>query len=356
MSQLRDVVMLRQLRGGKDPRAPKATSRATLAVVPGGRALRSAPDRAVGRATDRAVGRATDRAVGRAADPTEDRAGAVVHVLRTAPATTNPVIALLRERSCHTRHDGVTVVSLVPGIPRPMERAGLSSVRKKAPLPRRPPPPPEPRSYLFPIACVVLAVFALVAYPAFTAMPAEAAAPAPATPAEEKVMVTLRTVPDGATVLRGDEELGTSPCDVELSAGEAVTLRLQKAGFAALEHELTPEVGMEPVDLTLEALPFVMSLRGVPEGAAVKVGETAPSDVTNVTLGTALAAPVTVTVSARGFHDFETTVAADAFVNEDARRFHALDITLEPRAARASRRPVTRAATERVEGLPVNPF
>lgn len=333
MSQLRDMATLRQLRGGRDPQAPREASRAHLAVLPGGRtgsALSSAPR--------------TARRQPSACSPPAT-IGATV-------GATNPVVALLRERSCHTRHADVTVVSLVSGISAGMERARPSSVRKKAPLPKRPPPPQEPRSYLVPIAGAIFVTFVLVAYPTFTAMPAEAATPAPAAPAEERVTVTLRTVPEGATVLRGDESLGTSPCDVELPAGEAVTLRLQREGFAALEHQLTPEVGMEPVDLTLDALPFVMSLRGVPEGATVTVGETSPSDVTNVNLGTALAAPVTVTVSARGFHDFETTVAAAAFVNEEARRFHALDITLERRAARASRR----AATERVEGLPVNPF
>jgi hypothetical protein len=203
---------------------------------------------------------------------------------------------------------------------------------------------------LVPIAAAVIGAFALFAVPVFTAEPAEAAAPA-ATPTEEKVTVTLRTSPEGAIVKHGDEELGTTPCDVELTAGEAVALRIEKPGFAALTHELTPEAAMEPVDLTLEALPFVLALRGVPEGATVKVGETTPSDLANVTLGTALEAPVAITVSARGFRDFETTVAADAFANEDARRFHAIDVTMERRAARTAR-----PAPAMVEGLPTNPF
>ncbi len=204
---------------------------------------------------------------------------------------------------------------------------------------------------LVPIAAVVIGAFALFAVPVFTAEPAEAEEPAATTPTEEKVTVTLRTSPEGATVKNGDDELGTTPCDVELTAGEAVTLRIEKPGFAALSHELTPEAAMEPLDLTLEALPFVLALRGVPEGATVKVGETTPSDLANVTLGTALEAPVAITVSARGFRDFETTVAADAFANEDARRFHTIDVTMERRAARTAR-----PAAAMVEGLPTNPF
>lgn len=206
---------------------------------------------------------------------------------------------------------------------------------------------------LLPIAGVVIAVFALVMVPLFTAEPAEAEAPAP-TPAVENATLTLRTTPEGVTVKNGDETLGTTPCDIELPVGEVVMLRLEKPGFATLSHEVTPEAAMEPIDLSLEALPFVLALRGVPEGATVTVGETTPTDPANVTLGTTLEAPVAITVTARGFSDFTTTVASDVFANEEARRFHAVDVTMERRGGRGPRAP--RATTPMVEGLPTNPF
>lgn len=330
MSHLRDMPVLRQLRGGRDPRAPKVASRAALEVLPGGR-------------TSRVVAGASDRPRQLASVPLTERP-------KPDPSA-NPVVALLRERSCHTRHGGVTHASRAGGTSRRMAEARPSSVRTKAPLPKRPPPPPEPRSFLLPIAAVVIGAFALVMVPVMTAEPVEAAEPAPP-PAPENATLTLRSTPEGATVKNGDEVLGTTPCDVELPVGEAVTLSIHKDGFATLSHEVTPEAAMEPVDLSLEALPFVLALQGVPEGATVTVGETTPSDLANVTLGTALEAPVTVTVQARGFQTFTAEVAADAFTNEDARRFHAVEVTMERRAARASRP----APAQMVEGLPTNPF
>ena len=59
--------------------------------------------------------------------------------------------------------------------------------------------------------------------------------------------VTIATAPAAAAVLVDGEHLGTTPATVEVLEGERI-LRLELAGYAPLEQELTIEAGV-PIDL-----------------------------------------------------------------------------------------------------------
>jgi hypothetical protein len=231
--------------------------------------------------------------------------------------------------------------------------------RKK--LPERPAAPSEPRSFLLPVSALLALLFVAVAYPALSAAEEEEPEQDEAASDEpELATLTVRTVPEGATVTAGDEEC-TAPCDLELPADEELTLRVTKEGFKAVEQAVTPEAGMEPMDLELEAAPFVLSV-AAPEGATVTVNGEAVSDPSAIELGESLEGPVAIEVSQRGFRPFHAEVGADAFESEDERRFHQLEVgELERRGRRAPRpSPATMAAPEEEaepEGpLPNNPF
>jgi len=196
--------------------------------------------------------------------------------------------------------------------------------------PKRPPPPSEPRSFLLPIVGVVFAAFAAVAVPTFTAAHDEE--PAPEEPAEEEevnVTITVRTEPEGATVSIGGEDQGTTPCDIEFVAGEAVTLTISKEGFQEATHELTPEVGAEPIDVALDAADYLLVLEGVPEGTEVKVNDAEVEDPARVELGAELDGSVSVSVRARGYRPFVADVGPDAFEASDEGMRHTLTVDME---------------------------
>ncbi len=233
--------------------------------------------------------------------------------------------------------------------------------RKK--LPERPVAPSEPRSFLLPVSALLALVFVAVAYPALSAAEDEEPAQDEAASDEpELATLTVRTVPEGATVAAGDEEC-TAPCDLELPADEALTLRVTHEGFVAVEREVTPEAGMEPIDLELEVAPFVLSV-AAPEGATVTVDGEAVEDPSAVELGASLEGPVAIEVTQRGFRPFHAEIGADAFESEDERRFHELEVgELERASRRRAPRPspatMAPAAEEEAEPegpLPSNPF
>jgi hypothetical protein len=136
---------------------------------------------------------------------------------------------------------------------------------------------------------------------------------------------------------------------------------VSKEGFKAVEQEVTPEAGMEPIDLDLEAAPFVLSV-SAPEGATVTVNGEAVADPSAIELGESLEAAVVVEVTQRGFRPFNAEIGADAFESEDERRFHELEVgELERRGRRSPRpSPASMAPAQQEaepEGpLPSNPF
>ena len=224
-------------------------------------------------------------------------------------------------------------------------------------LPARPTAPSEPRSFLLPVSAVLALAFVAFAWPALSAAEEEETEAEPASDEPELATLTVRTVPEGATVSAGDQEC-TSPCDLELPAGDESTLRVTKDGFKAATRELTPEAGMEPVDLQLEASPFVLAVTA-PEGATVTVNGEPVEDPSAIELGESLEEAVAIEVSQRGYRSFETEVAADAFEAEDERRFHELTVNeLERRTGSRRARPATmQAEPEEPEGpVPSNPF
>ncbi|MEM9072363.1 MAG: protein kinase [Myxococcota bacterium] len=56
-------------------------------------------------------------------------------------------------------------------------------------------------------------------------------------------LVHFASTPSGATVFRGDEELGTTPFETSLPLGVSITVRYQRAGFRAAEVDVVPEEG-----------------------------------------------------------------------------------------------------------------
>ena len=223
----------------------------------------------------------------------------------------------------------------------PVTRASLrkriSRVMPKVKLPQRPPPPKEPRSLFVPIALGVIALFAVVVVPVFTAeAEPEAEEAAAAEPEEVVVTLTVRTEPQGATVYVGDEEKGETPLDLEVPAEEELTLRIEREGFATVERTLTPELGMEPLDVALETAGYVLVLEGLPEGAAVTVNDEAVEDPSEIELGESLEEAVAVAIEAEGYRPFTAEVGADAFEDEAGRKVHTLAVELSARPGRAA--------------------
>jgi len=232
--------------------------------------------------------------------------------------------------------------------------------RKK--LPERPMAPSEPRSFLLPVSALLAASFVAIAWPTLGAAEEEPGLETEAASDEpELATLTVRTVPEGATVTAGAEEC-TAPCDLELPADEALTLRVIKEGFKAVEREVTPEAGVEPVDLELEVAPFVLSVTA-PEGATVTVNGEAVADPSAIELGETLAGAVAVEVRQRGFRPFNAEIAEGAFEAEDERRFHQVEVGELERVGRGSARPRPAATTQAAPApaepsspVPDNPF
>lgn len=203
----------------------------------------------------------------------------------------------------------------------------------------RPPPPRPPKPLFMPIALGLFVVMLGLLIPLMGSEPEVEETVDEEPPPPTEATVTVRSEPSGATVHIGEHSRGTTPLDLTLPLDAPVTLRVHKIGFVQVEHELTPELGMESIDLALAAAPYVLAIRGVPEDANASVvvnGET-PADLEAIALGTELASDLEISVEARGYRPFATTVASAAFEAEPTRRFHALTVNLEPR------RPVRRA-------------
>ena len=233
----------------------------------------------------------------------------------------------------------------------------------------RPPPPRPPRPLFLPIALGLMVVFVGIMVPLLNSEPEHEEEPAePAAP--EQATLTVRTVPEGATVFVGSESRGTSPLDLTLDVGETVTLRVEKEGFLQAERELTPEPGMAPLDVQLEAAPYVLAVAVTPEDAepTIMVNGESPADPAAIALGAELTAPLEITIEARGFRPFVTMVDPSSFVAEAERRFHRLEVELESRRSgrrtpRTSSAAMSTAMTtmaaptpEPPSSVPANPF
>ncbi len=80
--------------------------------------------------------------------------------------------------------------------------------------------------------------------PAATPPPAVAAAPEPA-PAPAPTEVVLRSDPEGATIWRGDVEIGATPHTFALARGESLQLTLRAPDHLPADVQLTPEAAPE---------------------------------------------------------------------------------------------------------------
>ena len=245
--------------------------------------------------------------------------------------------------------DGATMKAMTNSL-NSSSAAGSSSAR--------PPAPKPPRSHLLPVSATLIALLLAVGLPSLRAASQEepAAAQAPASEPEQ-VTMTVRTAPEGATVRVGQQSC-QAPCDLTVDAGESLMLSAANQGWKRLEQEVVPEPGMAPLELTLEALPFVLAV-DAPEGAIVSVAGEPVENPRAIELGTTLQAPVAVEVRASGFRPYRAEVAVDSFTSEDERRSATLQVDLQ-RAARRSVRsaaPSPAEASGEPEGpVPSNPF
>ena len=178
---------------------------------------------------------------------------------------------------------------LPPGVGHPVER-------RQGPRPTAP-APASSRGVALALALAVaalLAVIGVVAYPRFlerreqTAAAPHDAAPVPPD-APRPAVVRLDSDPPGATVLLGDEELGTTPLETtSFAAGSRVEVVLRKNGYVDETVAITaPEPGASAsITRELAFAPEVASIviTSEPPGAEVtldgqpKVGVVTPTD------------------------------------------------------------------------------
>ncbi len=218
----------------------------------------------------------------------------------------------------------------------------------------RPPPPREPRSFLFPIAATVVGGFLAVAIPTIGQAPHEEEVEEQTTaPEDVEIMVTVRSAPNTAFVRVDGVLKGETPCDLELEAGREVEIEVEKPGFRAVTQTVTPEVGQAPVDVTLQAAQFAMAIEANEDGATVLVNGEPVDDAADIDLGESFPETLTVEVSKRGFRTFETTLSESDFAPAEGQMFKRLSVTLE-RATRRARGP--RRAPMNQGPVPANPF
>ncbi len=73
--------------------------------------------------------------------------------------------------------------------------------------------------------------------------------PGPTPPPAAAGKVTILSVPPGARVLRGGDQLGVTPVDIDVRPGERVSVKLSKPGYAAITLDVsdTPAVASAPL-------------------------------------------------------------------------------------------------------------
>lgn len=219
---------------------------------------------------------------------------------------------------------------------------------------KRPPPPKDARSWFLPIAGLMVVVGLAVAVPALTRAANEEP---PAAPVPEVTALSIHSVPEGATASIDGEEC-TTPCELDVRIGEDVEVALSIEGYRAMTERVTPTAEMEPLEVTLTALPYVLALT-VPEGATVTLNGSTIEDPSEILLEEAPETPLPLVVERRGYQTFEGTIAPSAFTTEDERRFHAMTVELEPgreRRAAPSRAAPAASAPAIPEAVPANPF
>ncbi|MEM1418316.1 MAG: PEGA domain-containing protein [Myxococcota bacterium] len=219
----------------------------------------------------------------------------------------------------------------------------------------RPPPPREPKSLLLPIAAVVVGGFLAFAIPTFGQAPHEEEEPeTEAAPEDVEVMVTVRSEPNTAFVRVDGVLKGETPCDLELEASREVEIKVEKPGYREVVQSITPEVGMEPLDVVLRAAQFAMAVEVDEEGATILLNGEEVEDPANIDLGEELPEELKIEVTKRGFASFETTLAASDFAPAEGKMFKRLSVTLERAVRRRSGGGGSRMAP--MGPVPSNPF
>ncbi|MEO0326314.1 MAG: PEGA domain-containing protein [Myxococcota bacterium] len=196
--------------------------------------------------------------------------------------------------------------------------------------------------------------FLLFAIPTFGQAPHEEEAEVEETaPEDVEVMVTVRSEPNTAFVRVDGVLKGETPCDLELQSGREVEIKLEKPGYRAATQTVTPEVGQDPLDFSLQAAQFAMAIECNEDGATVLVNGAPVEDLANIDLGESLPEALEVEVSKRGFQSYATTLSASDFAPAEGKMFKRLSVTLE----RAARRGGGSRRAPRMQGpVPSNPF
>lgn len=94
----------------------------------------------------------------------------------------------------------------------------------------------------------------------------------PVPPADGMCTVSVSSVPTGAAILIAKQNRGTTPTDLQLPCGKAVTIAVRKPKFDTADRELTPRAG-KPNKLVLKLpRPSVMvKVTSMPMGATITV-------------------------------------------------------------------------------------
>ena len=147
---------------------------------------------------------------------------------RVAIPTPPPDFDRVRRRPRAVLLGGVSVAALaVTGVV-----TGLVPLVRIAPTPAPVPPPATQAAALLPAA-----------------IPAAAAREPPAPAPIPRLLVTLRTVPPGAEVFRGQDRVGATPLEVEMEAGGEAEYRFARSGYRSVARRVRASEGVVEVRL-----------------------------------------------------------------------------------------------------------
>ncbi|MDW8246188.1 MAG: PEGA domain-containing protein, partial [Sandaracinaceae bacterium] len=162
----------------------------------------------------------------------------------------------------------------------------------------------------------------------------EASAPSasglPPHPASAR-MASLRieTMPVGAEVRVDGVTRGNAPLEVQLPEGGEVKIEAFLPGHRVAASTIQVKAPMRPLRLTLEALPYRLEVRSVPDRALVRVGNRQLKAPASVTLPRPTA-PLRISASLPGHEPAELSVEPSEFREEGDAMVARLEIALKP--------------------------
>ena len=133
---------------------------------------------------------------------------------------------------------------------------------------------------------------------------------------ENRVRVRIESTPAGAEVSIAGDVLGTTPVDLQLPAGQPVTVAVTAAGRAPAQRDIVPRSNSPTVRFALPALAFALEVTTTPPGARVAARGQATTTPGTLQLGMVSAA-ISVQIIKRGYHPLRREVPLDRFTLTD---------------------------------------